>query len=138
MRRSIRWATGWRPTSPRADEQDRAQVERLAAAGRDATGESVGLAYVDRGYTGQGPTAVAEAHGIRLGLVKHPEVKRGFVLLRRRWVVEPSFGWTARFRRLARDYERLAATLVGFHFVAFACLMLKQLPPLPAEVHYTL
>ena len=41
----------------------------------------------------------------------------------RRWVVERSYGWMARFRRLARDYERLAVTLAGLHFVAFAMLM---------------
>jgi len=58
-------------------------------------------------------------------IVRLPHAKRGFVLLPRRWVVERSFGWLARFRRLARDYERLATTLAGMHFVAFACLMLK-------------
>ena len=54
------------------------------------------------------------------------ETKRGFVLLPRRWVVERSFGWATRFRRLVRDYERLPETVRGLHFVAFACLMLKQ------------
>lgn len=44
-----------------ADEQDRAQVEAPAEAVREATGESVELAYVDRGYTGEGPAAAAEA-----------------------------------------------------------------------------
>ena len=39
--------------------------------------------------------------------------------------MERSFAWAARFRRLARDYERLSATEAGLHFVAFACLMLK-------------
>jgi transposase len=40
--------------------------------------------------------------------------------------VERSKAWAARFRRLARDYERLAETLAGLHFVAFAILMLKR------------
>ena len=57
---------------------------------------------------------------------KLPEAKRGFVLLPRRWVVERSFGWAARFRRLARDYERLAMTLTGYHWLAFAMLMLTS------------
>ena len=52
--------------------------------------------------------------------------KHGFVLLPRCWVVERSFARAARFRRLARDYERLAETLAGWHFVAFAILMLKR------------
>ena len=53
--------------------------------------------------------------------------KRGFVLLPRRWVVERSFAWAARFRRLARDYERLDTTLKGLHLLAFAVLMLRNL-----------
>jgi transposase len=56
--------------------------------------------------------------------VKLPEAKKGFVLLPRRWVVERSFGWLARFRRLSRDYERLLEVLDGLHFLVFAVLML--------------
>jgi transposase len=56
-----------------------------------------------------------------------PEAKRGFVLLPKRWVVERSFAWAARFRRLARDCERLSETLSGLHFVAFAMLMSLRL-----------
>lgn len=113
-----------------ANEQDRAQVEQLAQAVQDITGQSVELAYVDQGYTGDDPKRAAKAHGIDLAVVKHTEAKRGFVLLPRRWVVERSFAWAARFRRLARDYERLARTLAGFHYLAFACLMLHRLIPL--------
>ncbi len=81
--------------------------------------------YADRGYTGEGPAAAAEAEGMRLEVVKHPGAKRGFVLLPRRWV-ERSFAWAARFRRLAKDYERLPETVAGLHFVASACLMLNR------------
>ena len=109
-----------------ATEQDRSQVEALAEMVQEATGESVELAYVDLGYTGKEAAAEAEAHGIRLEVVKHQEAKRGFVLLPRRWVVERSFAWATRFRRLARDYERLPETVAGLHFVAFACLFLQR------------
>jgi transposase len=68
-------------------------------------------------------------------VVKHTEAKKGFVLLPRRWVVERSFGWAARFRRLARDYERLSETLAGLHYVAFVCLMLSNTVSLFASVH---
>ena len=61
-----------------------------------------------------------------LEVVKHEKAKRGFVLLPRRWVVERDFAWASRFRRLAKDYERLSTTLSGLHFVAFACLFLQQ------------
>ena len=110
-----------------ADEQDRAQVERLAAEVQQITGDHVELAYVDQGYPGQAAEEVAASHGIQLEVIKHTEAKRGFVLLPRRWVVERSFAWAARFRRLARDYERLSETLAGYHYLAFAWLMLANL-----------
>lgn len=116
-----------------ADEQDRAQVAALAEAVQEATGESVELAYVDQGYTGEAAAEAAESQGMRLEVVKLPEAKRGFVLLPRRWVVERSFGWASRFRRLARDYERLTTTLVGLHYVAYAVLMLRSAAPLLAQ-----
>ena len=109
-----------------ANEQDRAHVGALAAAVQDVTGQHVELGYVDQGYTGDDPAQAAAAHGIRLEVVKHTEAKRGFILLPRRWVVERSFAWAARFRRLARDYERLAETLAAYHYLAFACLMLPR------------
>ena len=113
-----------------ANAQDRAQVEDLAAAVQAATGQTVEVAFVDQGYTGEATVAAAAAHGIRLEVVKLPATKRGFVLLPRRWVVERSFAWTGRFRRLARDYERLHTTLAGFHYVAFALLALQAALPL--------
>lgn len=75
------------PVTP-ANEQDRAQVGKLAQAVQDVTGESVELAFVDQGYTGDKPAEAAQAHGIQLEVVKLPRAKRGFVLLPRRWVVE--------------------------------------------------
>lgn len=112
-----------------ASEQDRAQVKDLTQAVQAATGENVQVAFVDQGYTGEQPAAEAAQQGMRLEVVKHHEAKRGFVLLPRRWVVERSFAWAARFRRLARDYERLTSTLAGYHWLAFAILMLKSLFP---------
>ena len=109
-----------------ANEQDRQQMGELAQAIQKETGESVELAYVEQGYSGERTAEEAQAQGMRLEVVKHSEAKRGFVLLPRRWVVERDFAWTSRFRRLAKDYERLPATLAGLHFVAFACLFLRQ------------
>jgi transposase len=109
-----------------ANEDDRAQVDELARAVQQATGENVELAYVDQGYTGAEPAAQAAEHGIELEVVKRPEGESGFVLLPRRWVVERDFAWASRFRRLVKDYERLPETVAGLHFVAFACLMLSR------------
>ena len=65
-------------------------------------------------------------------MVKLPDAKRGFVLLPRRWVVERSFAWMSRLRRLARDYERLPETIATMHFVAFAILLLHRASTLAA------
>jgi transposase len=110
-----------------ANEQDRDQVAALARAIQEVTGATVEVAFVDQGYTGEEAAQAAQEQGIRLEVVKRPEASKGFVLLPRRWVVERSFGWASRFRRLARDYERLPETLVGLHFVAFVCLMLAKI-----------
>lgn len=116
-----------------ANEQDRAQVAELAEQVQEVTGEMVEVAFVDQGYTGEQASAAAEAEGIQLEVIKLPDAKRGFVLLPRRWVVERSFAWVARFRRLVRDYERLPKTLAGMHFLSFAVLLLSRFVRLMAE-----
>ena len=116
-----------------ANEQERTQVAALAADVQTVTGDAVELAYVDQGYTGEQAAEDAAAHGITLEVVRLEEAKRGFVLLPRRWVVERSIGWLRRFRRLAKDYERLPETLAGLHFLAFACLLLSRAIKLFAE-----
>ena len=98
----------------------------MAAAVQAATGNTVELAYVDAGYTGADPDLDAADHGIRPEVVRLVEAKRGFVLLPRRWVVERSFAWATRFRRLAKDDERLPETVAGLHVVAVACLILHK------------
>lgn len=110
-----------------ANEQDRAQVTQLSKDLQVATGKTVKIAFVDQGYTGERPAEDATKEGLSLQVVKHHEAKHGFVLLPRRWVVERSFAWAARFRRLARDYERLSSTLAGYHWLAFVSLMLNSL-----------
>lgn len=112
-----------------ANEQERAQVQQLCEAVQDATGQSVEVAWADQGYTGEKAKNQAAKQGIDLQIVKLPEAKKGFVLLPRRWVVERSFGWLARFRRLSRDYERLPQVLAGLHFLVFVLLMLPNALP---------
>jgi len=93
---------------------------------QEATGQTVKLAWADQGYTGEQAKSDAAANGIELQVVRLPEAKKGFVLLPRRWVVERSFAWLARFRRLSRDFERMPQVLAGLHFVVFAMLMLPK------------
>ena len=130
-----------------ASAGDRAEVGRMAEAVQAATGTSVKLAYVDQGYDGEKSAEIARGHGIELEVVKLPDTKRGLVLLPRRlsaaltslrgigpspMVVERSFAWTTRFRRLVKDYERYASTLADLHVIAFACLMLRKVAQLAA------
>ena len=117
-----------------ANEQERAQVAQLCEAVQQATGETVKPARADQGYTGEEPNRQAGEHGIELQIVKLPEAKKGFVLRPRRWVVERSFGWLARFRRLGRDYERLPEVLAGLHLPIFVILMLPKAVPALAGV----
>lgn len=115
-----------------ANEQDRAQVAALAQALQEVTGQNVTVAFVDQGYTGEAPAQAAQEQGLHLEVVKLPEAKRGFVLLPKRWVVERSFAWVSRFRRLARDYERLVTVLASLHLFAFVCLFLHRAIPILA------
>ncbi len=116
-----------------ANAQERDQVAILAEAVQDATGQTVEVAYVDQGYTGPAAHHAAAQHGIDLVVVKLAQAKRGFVLLPRRWVVERSFAWATRFRRLAKDDERLPETVEGLYFLAFFLLMLHRLLHLAAQ-----
>jgi transposase len=110
-----------------ANDQERDFAGGLAEEVQDVTGGTVKVAFVDQGYTGASTAEATAEHGVELIVVKHHEAKKGFVLLPRRWVVERTFAWLGRFRRLARDYERLPETLAGWHWVAFIALLLGQL-----------
>jgi transposase len=112
-----------------ANEQERAQVAEVAAQVQEVTGGTVEIGFVDQGYTGENAAQQAREQGIQLEVVKHTEAKRGFVLLPRRWVVERTFGWLGRYRRLTRDYERLASVLAGWHWLAFLILAVKHVAP---------
>jgi transposase len=89
-----------------AGVDDRAVVARLAEEVQEATDDSVKLVYADQGYTGEKASSAARDQGIYLQVVKLPEAIRGFVLLPKRWVVERSFAWSTRCRRLIKDYDR--------------------------------
>ena len=109
-----------------ANEQERAQVGELCRQVQEITGQTVRVGFADQGYTGEEAEYAAAVHDIDLQVVKKPEGQTGFVLLPKRWVVERSFAWLSRFRRLGRDYERLSSSLQQLHFVVFACIMLAR------------
>jgi transposase len=116
-----------------ANEQDRQQVAELAEQIQQVTSDSVEIAFVDQGYTGETARQAAADYGIQLEVVKRKTPGGGFILLPRRWVGERSQAWVGRFRRLARDDERLAACLAGLHYIAFACLLVQRFMTLMNE-----
>lgn len=87
------------------------------------------LIWADGGYRGALITWVAEVFGWKLEIIEKPEGQVGFQILPRRWVVERTFAWLVRQRRLARDYERLPETSEAFIYIAMIRLMLRRLAP---------
>ena len=114
-----------------AKDQERNQVGELTDEIQKCCGGTVEVAFADQGYTGELPKDAAAANGVSLEIVKADEAKKGFVLLPRRWVVERTFGWLSRHRRLARDYERLASMLAAYHWVAFIGILLNRIQLAP-------
>ena len=81
------------------------------------------LVWADNGYNAwQVEAAIAKVPVLRLEIVKRSDDLKGFVVLPRRWVVERTFSWFGRNRRLAKDYENLATTLAAF--VTLACIQI--------------
>ena len=64
-----------------------------------------------------------------LDIVRRPANQTGFVLLPRRWVVERTFAWLGRYRRLSKDYEALTTSSETMIRIAMIQLMLRRLAP---------
>ncbi|MCA1679310.1 MAG: IS5 family transposase [Actinobacteria bacterium] len=92
---------------------------------------SVRHVFADGGYRGQLVAVAKSAWGIAVEVVRKPPDQRGFAVLPRRWVVERTFSWLMRQRRLARDYERLPATHEAIVKWAMVAVMLNRLAPPP-------
>ncbi|BCJ37176.1 IS5 family transposase [Actinocatenispora thailandica] len=92
---------------------------------------SVSLEWADGGYANQVDTSLIDWARTTLRLVvqivKRTDDKKGFQVLPRRWIVERTFGWLVRNRRLARDYERLTANSEAMITIAMIRLMLHRL-----------
>ena len=65
------------------------------------------LIWADAGYSGQLSDWVKITSGLVLEIVKRSDDVKGFKVLPHRWVVERTFGWLGRYRRLSKDYEGL-------------------------------
>jgi putative transposase len=85
------------------------------------------LIWADGSYRGELIAWVEETLGWKLEIVEKPKDQSGFQVLPKRWIVERTFAWLVRQRRLARDYERLPETSESFIYIAMIRLMLRRL-----------
>jgi putative transposase len=86
------------------------------------------LVWADGGYNAhQVDATAAKIPNFRVEIVKRSDDVKGFKVLPRRWVVERTFSWFGRNRRLAKDYENLADTLLGFVTIASIQIALRRL-----------
>lgn len=110
-----------------ADVQDRDAVAPLLKQARKIH-PSIVRALADGGYQGQATADEVQAEaGIPLEIVKRSDIAKGFVLLPKRWIVERTFGWLGRCRRLAKDFENLTRSHAAFVILAMIRLMLRRL-----------
>ena len=84
--------------------------------------------FADGGYSGtETAAAVRRIGGMGLEVVRRSDQARGFVLLAKRWIVERTFGWLGRCRRLAKDFEHLTRTQLAFVQLAMIRLMMRRI-----------
>ena len=89
--------------------------------------------FADGGYRGERMARVISRTGMwKLEIVKRSDAA-GFEVLPKRWIVERTFAWISRCRRLARDFERYACTTVAFIRLAMIRIMLRRLAANPCS-----
>ena len=85
------------------------------------------LLFADGGYQGEVATTAARQERVELAIIKRSDHATGFVILPRRWVVERSFAWFGRNRRLAKDAETLIASSTAMLYLAATRLLTRRL-----------
>ncbi len=111
-----------------ADVQDRDGAKPLLASARGRL-PRLKVVWADGGYAGQLIDWVTAACGWVLQTVLRPTTAKGFVVLPRRWVVERTFAWLGRYRRLSKDYEHNPASSAAWIYLAMTHRMARQLLP---------
>lgn len=110
-----------------ADIQDHKGAAMLLRAVKSGI-EKITLIWVDSGYSAKKFILfVKNAFRIKIEVVKRPSGQKGFVLLKRRWVVERTFGWINKFRRLSKDYEVKTENSESFIYLAMISVMVRRL-----------
>jgi putative transposase len=112
-----------------ANIQDRDGAKILLGLIRDKF-QRLRLIWADGGYAGkllQWVWALRHSSPLKLEIVKRSDQRKGFYVLPRRWVVERTFGWLGRQRRLSKDYEFLTQTSETMIYVTMIGLMIRRL-----------
>jgi putative transposase len=117
----------------KASIQDRTGAKSLLKRAKKKGFRRLALIWADGGYSGQPMIDwVWNLGGWILEIVQRAQDTTGFVVLPRRWVVERTFAWLGRYRRLSKDYEQLPQTSEAMIYAAMVHLMLKRLARNPA------
>ena len=111
-----------------ADIQDRDGAKLVLAKLRGRL-PRLRLIWADAGYAGRLVRWVQARTGWGLAIVRRPRGRQRFEVLPRRWVVERTFGWLGRSRRLSKDYEAVPASTEAWIYLAMIQLMLRRLQP---------
>jgi putative transposase len=109
-----------------ANIQDRDGAKLLLEQVKDSF-PRLKLIWADAGYSGKLVDWVNSACGWILEIVKRSDDVKGFQVLPRRWVVERTFGWLGRYRRLSKDYEGLTESSQAFVYAAMIHIMIRRL-----------
>ena len=109
--------------------QDRDGVQRLleGLVEQEAVLQRLKLVWADGSYRGDLIAWIEDSFGWKLEIVEKPKEQSGFQILPKRWIVERTFAWLVRQRRLARDYERLPQSSESFIYIAMIRLMVRRL-----------
>jgi putative transposase len=113
---------------PAASVQDR-DGATLVLATRVGRFPRLELLWADGGYAGQVVAWVTTLLAWTLAIVKRTDALRGFPVLPKRWIVERTFGWLGRYRRLSTDDEELTASSEAMLYLAMTQLRLRRLRP---------
>lgn len=111
-----------------ASSQDRAGAQALFALATELLSRLIKVG-ADNGYRGDVGGWVRDADGWILEIVRRPEDQVGFEVQPKRWIVERTFGWFGRYRRLSKDYEYYTGVSEAFIYAAMIHLMLRRLAP---------
>jgi putative transposase len=106
---------------------DRVAAKQLFTTMMTASWQRLKLIWADGNYTGELLAWVKQSCTWLLEIVHKPSGQKGFSVLPKRWIVERTFAWLNRHRRLSKDYERLPETSQAFIHIAMIRLMLKRL-----------